>query len=124
MEHVLNIAQRCGGKLKRMYQYLKPENFVWCSVQIKNLMTQQIYQYDEYHDQIGEGPYALFFLDENGETMGKYKLEVNEKTLPTINIVFEHHSGDYVTVKQVDMATLKEMTANKELMHPRGYDGC
>lgn len=121
-QHTLIIAQDKGNSLTRVYHFAKPEAFHWLGVQVKNLLTQQTFDYDAYHMDLENGRYVLLFIDEDGSRKGTMELEINDKTAPEIYVVYKWSEFmGFLSTDVVSKSVFQEKA--KHLMNPRGYRG-
>lgn len=122
--HHLVLAQDRGGTAKRVFSYFKPESLQWLSVVVKDLLKQEAWEYDQYHDTVENGRYALLFLDEAGRIVGKKELNISDDS-PAEQYMIYTYSG-YLDVFTVSMKTKEEfdeMVDAKRLLMPKGYRG-
>lgn len=120
--HTVIIGQDKGNILTRAYHYIKPEAFHWMSVQVKNLITQQVFDYDAYHQDFDNGKYVLLFIDEDGSRKGTMELELNDNSGSEVYIVYKWSEFiQFLSKDKVSKSRFNEI-ANR-LMTPRGYQG-
>lgn len=122
--HHVVLAQDRGGMLTRAFHFVKTEAFHWLGVVIKNLFTQEIFEYDAYHDQLENGRYVLLFIDENGDRKGTMELEITDQSPDEIFIVYKWSEfASFLSTETVSKEQFDEMASGNRLMTPKGYRG-
>ena len=123
-KHRVVLAQDKGNVMVRAFHFVKTESFHWLRVVVKNLYTQEMFDYDTYHEEFDNGKYVLLFIDEDGTRKGTMELEINDNSPATIYIVYKW--SEFVAVFSTDKVSehqFKEMANSKRLMNPKGYRG-